>query len=402
MLDACLVRQHICVREDCIVLRCAWTPGAQRLLDGYVPCTRPVADTRVGEAMRIVFFGTAEFAVPSLDALLEAGHEILAVVTQPDKPQGRGRQLVASPVKQAALRHGLRVMQPRRVRAESFLAKMRDLAPDALALAAFGQVIPQALLDLPPLGPINVHGSLLPKYRGAAPIQRALMAGETTLGVTTMWMDATLDTGDMLLDAGLTVAPDDNAGTVTPRLAALGADLLIQTLAGLQAGTLPRRKQDDAQATLAPALTPEDGILPWRENASALCARVRGVTPRPGASTQINGKRVKVWAAYQGTGNREQKTENTDAAFNQATSHEPRTGRPPRSQVGKDTNHEQTPPGTIIAIQKAPPGLLVAAGEGTAVLLTEVQPENGKRMSGADWARGQRLRAGDRFDVADA
>src|SRR5437868_6118016 len=164
--------------------------------------------------LRVVFFGTADFAVPSLEALLEAGHSVLAVVTQPDKPQGRGRQPAASPVKQAAARHGLPVMQPRRVRAESFLAAMRDLAPDVLALAAFGQIVPQALLDLPPLGPINVHGSLLPKYRGAAPIQRAVMAGESETGVTTMWMDATLDTGDMLLAASLPILPEDNSGTL--------------------------------------------------------------------------------------------------------------------------------------------------------------------------------------------
>ena len=177
--------------------------------------------------MRLVFFGTAEFAVPSLDAVLAAGHDVLCVVTQPDKPQGRGHQLIASPVKLAALNFGLTVLQPRRVRAESFLEKMRVLQPDALALAAFGQIIPQALLDLPPFGPINVHGSLLPQYRGAAPIQRAIMAGETTTGVTTMWMDATLDTGDMLLEASLPIAPDDTAGTLTPKMAELGARLLV-------------------------------------------------------------------------------------------------------------------------------------------------------------------------------
>ncbi len=337
--------------------------------------------------MRIVFFGTAEFAVPSLRALIAAEHEILAVVTQPDKPQGRGQQLVASPVKQAALSLGIAVMQPRRVRAEAFLIKMRALAPDALALAAFGQVIPQTLLDLPPYGPINVHGSLLPAYRGAAPIQRALMAGETTLGVTTMWMDATLDTGDMLLDASLPVLADDNAGTLTPRLAALGADLLVQTLDGLKAGTLPRRKQDDAQATLAPALTPLDGLVRWHENAQIIAGRIRGVTPRPGAYSQINGKRVKVWAAQ------------PIAPSAVAESN------PSASQTHSDAPLSSAPSllsGAILAIQKSPPGLRVAAGEGSELLLTETQPENGKRMSASDWARGQRLGPGDRFDATDA
>jgi methionyl-tRNA formyltransferase len=187
--------------------------------------------------LKIVFFGTAEFAVPSLDALREAGHTLLAVVTQPDKPQGRGQQLSASPVKRAAERYGLPIFQPRRVRAESFIEKIRQLAPDALALAAFGQIIPQALLDIPPLGPINVHGSLLPHYRGAAPIQRAIMAGEEETGVTTMWMDATLDTGDRLLADSLPIDRDDTTGTLTPKLALLGARLLVETLEGLAAGT---------------------------------------------------------------------------------------------------------------------------------------------------------------------
>src|SRR5579883_188524 len=186
--------------------------------------------------LRVLFFGTAEFAVPSLQALLSAGHTVLAGVTQPDKPQGRGRQLSASPVKQAALAAGLPVIQPKRVRAESFLAQAREMNPDVLALAAFGQIIPQVLLDLAPLGPINVHGSILPKYRGAAPIQRAIMAGETETGVTTIWMDASLDTGDMLLSAALPIEPDDTAGTLTPKMAALGARLLVETLDGLAEG----------------------------------------------------------------------------------------------------------------------------------------------------------------------
>ena len=321
--------------------------------------------------MRIVFFGTAEFAVPSLEALLAEGHDLLAVVTQPDKPQGRGRQMVPSPVKMAAERHGLPVLQPRRVRHESFLNKMRALEPEVLALAAFGQVIPQVLLDLPPLGPINVHGSLLPHYRGAAPIQRAIMAGETVTGVTTMWMDATLDTGDMLLEASLPILPEDTSGTLTPRLATLGAELLVQTLQGLASGTLPRRKQDDRLATFAPAIQPEDGQVRWEETAMQIGARVRGVSPRPGAYTFLSGKRVKIWAVQ------------PIAPEPNATSEEA----------------DAPPPGTILGIQKSPAGIRVAAGAGTVVLLTEVQPENGKRMSAADWARGQRLIAGHRFDL---
>ncbi len=314
--------------------------------------------------LRIVFFGTAEFAVPSLEALIAAGHEILAVVTQPDKPQGRGRQLLSSPVKTAALKHGLQTMQPKRVRSESFISKMRELNPDALALAAFGQIIPQALLDISALGAINVHGSLLPKYRGAAPIQRALMAGEKFTGVTTMRMDATLDTGDILLSASLPIEINDTTGTLIEKLSSLGAGLLVETLDGLSNGTLPRIPQDHAQSTLAPALTPEDALIRWEESAERICNRVRGLVPRLSGVTQIEGKRLKVWAAE--------------------------AVRIP----------EQTAlPGIVIAIQKRPAGVLVAAGQGGVVLLTEVQPESGKRMSAADWARGVRLTPGSGFET---
>ena len=312
--------------------------------------------------LRTVFFGTADFAVPVLRALLEAGHEVLAVVTQPDKPQGRGMQLTASPVKRAAERHDLPVLQPRRVRSASFVAKMRELAPEVLTLAAFGQIVPQELLDLPPLGPINVHGSLLPKYRGAAPIQRAVMAGETETGVTTMWMDATLDTGDMLLARPLAIAHDDTAGTLFEKLASLGAELLVDTLEGLAAGTLPRRPQDSALATFAPALTPEDGLLSWQESARSLHHRIRGVSPKPGAFAEINGRRVKVWASL--------------------VAPEP---------IGS------APPGTVLGFSRHPAGLLVAAGQSTALLLTETQPDSGKRMPADAWARGLRLVPGDKF-----
>ncbi len=347
-----------------------------------------LTDTR--RALRIVFFGTSDFAVPSLNALIAAGHQVLAVVTQPDKPQGRGQQAAPSPVKRLAERHGLPVLQPRRVRAESFLERMRVLAPDVLALAAFGQIIPQALLDLPPLGPINVHGSLLPAYRGAAPIQRAIMAGETVTGVTTMWMDAKLDTGDMLLSASIPIELDDTAGTLIPKLAALGANLLVETLDGLAADTLPRRSQDKSRATLAPALLTTDGAIDWNAAASTIVNLIRGVSPKPGAytaihsvnktkittnssraieseempeiiATEVKEKRIKVWTAV---------------PIDQATAEEP---------------------GVVLALQKNPAGIAVAAGAGTILLLTEVQPDNGRRMPAADWARGQRLSPGVRF-----
>ncbi len=312
--------------------------------------------------LKVVFFGTAEFAVPSLERLHGAGHEILMVVSQPDKPQGRGRHLTSPPVKLAADRLGLPILQPRRVRSESLLEKMRSLAPDALALAAFGQIVPQALLDLPPLGPINVHGSLLPKYRGAAPIQRCLMAGELVTGVTTMWMDATLDTGDILLSSSLEISPDDNVGTLTPKLAEIGADLLIETLQGLAEGTISRQPQDSSLATHAPALLPEDGTIRWEESASAICNRIRGVTPKPGATAYFRGKRVKIIDAH------------LDALVS-----------------------SELAPGEIINPKLA----IVAAGGGSSVRLVTVQPEGKRAMLAGEWIRGNRIMPGERFDSPD-
>jgi methionyl-tRNA formyltransferase len=316
----------------------------------------------LSEKLRVVFFGTAEFAVPSLEALVSAGHEVLAVVTQPDKPKGRGLHPVPSPVKQAALRLGLPIMQPRRVRSESFIETMRQLAPDVLALAAFGQIIPEALLLLPPLGPINVHGSLLPKYRGAAPIQRAIMAGESVTGVTTMWMEPTLDTGDILLAEACPIDPEDTTGTLTKKLADIGARLLVATLEGLKQGTIVRQKQNEAEASYAPPIKPEDAIIRWHESAQAIVNRIRAMNPAPGAVAAIQSKRVKLWRAV-----------------------------PSGQQF-------EAPEGTIVAFQKSPPGVVVAAGGGTSLALLEVQPESGRRMDAAAWARGVRLKPGDRFE----
>jgi methionyl-tRNA formyltransferase len=309
--------------------------------------------------MRVLFFGTADFAVPSLEALVSSGkHETLAVVTQPDKPSGRGMQLSTSPVKAAALRLGLPVIQPRRVRHESFIETARDLKPDVLAVAAFGQIIPQALLDLPPLGPVNVHGSLLPAYRGAAPIHHAILDGETETGITTMWMDATLDTGDMLLKRVVPIEDDDTTGTLTPNMAAAGADLLIETLDLLGAGRCPRTPQDDSQATYAPPITPEDSVVRWDETAARSRNRIRAMSPRPGAFATFRGRRIKLWAATVHAGEGES--------------------------------------GIVRAVTKL--GVEVGTGEGT-LLLTNVQPENSRRMSAADWARGARIAPGDRFDT---
>ncbi len=308
-------------------------------------------------SLRVLFFGTSEFAVPTLVALQRSRHQLVGVVTQPDRPRGRGLRLEPSPVKVAV--SGAPVYQPEKVRDRDFIEQAKGIAPDAVVLAAFGQIIPRRLLDIPPKGPINVHASLLPKYRGAAPAQWALIAGETETGVTTMWMDEKLDTGDILLQRSMAIFDEDNAQTLTQRLAHIGADLLIETLDLLERGDCPRTMQNHGAATYAPAIKPEDGFLDWEWGAQTIVNRIRGVTPRPGAFTLLNSRRLKIWGA-----------EVSDAAF-----------------VGAD-------PGTIIAIERH--GLIVAVFGG-AVRLQEVQPESGKRMSAGDWAHGARVRIGDRF-----
>jgi len=243
--------------------------------------------------MRVVFLGTPAFAVPTLEALLAAGHEVICVVTQPDRPRGRGRQLSASPVKEAALRHALPVYQPERVRRPEAVQHLAALAPDAMVVVGYGQIIPQSVIDLPPHGIINVHGSLLPKYRGAGPIQWAIANGETRTGVTTMRIDAGLDTGDMLLKAETDIGPDETAIELNARLATAGAALLVQTLASI--GSIVPEKQDPAQATYAPLLKKEDGLIGWHRPAQAIHNRVRGFQPWPGAYTRFRGRQLHIW-----------------------------------------------------------------------------------------------------------
>jgi methionyl-tRNA formyltransferase len=243
--------------------------------------------------MRVVFLGTPAFAVPTLEALLAAGHEVICVVTQPDRPRGRGRQLSASPVKEAALRHALPVYQPERVRRPEAVQHLAALAPDAMVVVGYGQIIPQSVIDIPPHGIINVHGSLLPKYRGAGPIQWGIANGETRTGVTTMRIDAGLDTGDMLLKAETDIGPDETAIELGARLATAGAALLVQTLASI--GSIVPEKQDPAQATYAPLLKKEDGLIGWHRPAQAIHNRVRGFQPWPGAYTRFRGRQLHIW-----------------------------------------------------------------------------------------------------------
>jgi methionyl-tRNA formyltransferase len=245
--------------------------------------------------LNLVYCGTPQFAVPTLEALSAAGHNISLVVTQPDRPKGRGLELVASPVKKSALKLNLPITQPDRIKSnDEFRAQLTSLKPDAIIVVGYGRLIPQWMLDLPPLGNINLHASLLPKYRGAAPIQWAIARGETVTGVTTMRLDAGLDTGDILLQKEIPIAPDDTAETLAPRLASAGADLVVGTLNGLQVGSVHRRPQDNSQATLAPILKKEDGLVDFSRSAREIQNRMRGFQPWPGAYTSFRDKNLQL------------------------------------------------------------------------------------------------------------
>lgn len=313
--------------------------------------------------MRVVFMGTSSFAVPSLEALVSAGHEVVAVITQPDRPSGRGRQMHQSPVKQVAERLSLPVFQPEKIREANSVEKVRSYGPlDAIVVASFGQIIPQSILDIPKYGSINVHASLLPKYRGAAPIHYSIMQGDKVTGVTTMMMDAGLDTGDMLLKRETEIEPQETTGELEPRLAQIGAELLIETLDRLERGDIERIPQDNSQATVARSIKREQGIIDWNKPAFEIVNLVRAFSPRPGAFTSLEGTQIRVNIAETG----------------------PETG-------GKST-------GEVVEVSKD--SILVAAGEGS-VLLIEIQPENRRRMNAGEFARGARLSAGAKFGIKE-
>jgi methionyl-tRNA formyltransferase len=309
-------------------------------------------------AMRLVFLGTPDFAVPTLERSVAAGHEMACVVTQPDRPRGRGQQPAFSPVKDAALRLGLPVYQPERVRETEAVERLRSLAADAMVVVGYGQIIPQAVIDLAPLGIINVHASLLPKYRGAAPVQWAIVRGETVTGVTTMQIDAGLDTGDLLLRTWTEIGADETAVELGRRLSLLGADLLAETLARIH--EIVPEKQDGAKATRAPMLKKEDGLIDWNGSAYALHNRVRGLQPWPGAYTAFRGQKLHIWAS--------------------------------RPQL-RPAAHPA--PGRFLTLK--PPA--VCCGEG-ALELIEVQLEGRKRIGGADFVNGQHLTENDSLGEA--
>jgi methionyl-tRNA formyltransferase len=308
--------------------------------------------------MRLVFLGTPAFAVPTLERMVRAGHEVPAVVTQPDRPRGRGQNSAPSPVKEAAGRLGLPVYQPERIRRPEALDYLRGLGADGMVVVGYGQIIPQSVIDLAPLGIINVHASLLPKYRGAGPVQWAIVNGERRTGVTTMRIDAGLDTGDMLLKAQTEIGPEENAVELGQRLATMGADLLVETLAGLAAGTVVAEKQDGSQATLAPMLKKEDGLIDWSRSAESIHNRVRGLQPWPGAYTKFRGQTLHVW----------------------------------KSRVERALLPAM--PVFIRAQFISLKPLVVKCGH-AALEVLEVQLEGRKRISAADFANGQRLTEND-------
>lgn len=305
--------------------------------------------------MKVLFYGTPRFALATLEALL-AGHEVVGVVTQPDRPAGRGQRLSPPPVKERATAAGVPVLQPERLRDPVWLESLRAFGADVAVVVAFGQILPKAVLDVPARGSINVHTSLLPKYRGAAPIAWAIIRGETETGITTFQMDEGLDTGAMLLQARTAIRPGETAGELAERLSRLGAQVLIDTLARLDSITsIPQRHE---QASLAPRLKKTDGHLDWREPARALVNRIHGCNPWPGAAAVAPGGRLVIWRA-------------------RAVEHEA-GGAAPGTLVGRADD------------------LRIAAGEG-AVEPIEVQPENRRALAWREYLRGARLRAGDRL-----
>ena len=321
--------------------------------------------------MRVVFMGTPAFAVPSLEALANSDHEVVGVVTQPDRPKGRGQAVVPCPVKELALAKGLPVSQPDKIKAPEFLQQLVEWKPDVIAVTAFGRILPKTILDLPPMGCVNVHGSLLPAYRGAAPIQWALIHGDTETGITTMVMDEGMDTGAVLLQQTIPIEPEDTALELGARMAQAGGALLVETLTRLAAQTVVPCAQDHSRATMAPLLKKEDGVIDWTQSATEIANRIRGLSPWPGSFTFHH-------ACPERSGAERRKHRLII-----------RKGRVD-AQGGPAGGGQR--PGTILAV--GPKSFWVETGEGRIEVL-EVQPENKKRMSVEQFLLGYTLRAQD-------
>lgn len=308
--------------------------------------------------MNLVFAGTPEFAVPALRALIEAGHRILAVYTQPDRPAGRGRRLTQSPVKEFALAHGIEVRQPTTLKGEAEAAALRAIKPDAMIVIAYGLLLPKSILEIPKHGCINVHASRLPRWRGAAPIQRAIEAGDVASGVTIMQMEEGLDTGPILAISERPISSDDTGASLHDGLSTLGASLLVETLAKLERGAIASQPQDPVQATYATKLKKEEARIDWTADAALLARRVRAFNPWPVAHTTLDGQILRVWEA--------------------------------RPEVGEDA----APPGTVLAADAS--GIRVQCGHGSLVITT-LQPEGGKALDVRAFLNGRVLTSGMRL-----
>ncbi len=315
--------------------------------------------------LRIVFAGTPDFAAASLKALLDSQHQVVAVYTQPDRPAGRGKKLTASPVKELALRSGIEVLQPLNLKAAEEQQQLAALNADIMVVAAYGLLLPESILNTPRLGCINVHASLLPRWRGAAPIHRALIAGDEETGITIMQMDKGLDTGDMLHKLNCPISADDSSGTLHDRLAELGADALLESLDHILAGTTEPEKQDDTLACYASKLLKAEGEIDWSQSAEKLESKVRGLNPWPVAYAQLNGERIRIWQAY---------------------------------ALGEGTEQRD---GTLISADKD--GLRVAAGHGILVI-TRAQLPGKKQLPVTDLlnSRQDLFRPGNRFEPTKA
>ncbi len=309
--------------------------------------------------MRIIFAGTPEFAAAALAALIKAGHEVALVLTQPDRPAGRGMKLAVSPVKQLALRHGLSVLQPSTLKDTGVQAQLASVHAEVMIVAAYGLLLPSAVLAIPRFGCLNIHASLLPRWRGAAPIQRALLAGDPETGITIMQMDPGLDTGAMLMRLPLPIADDDTAQTLHDKLAALGASAIVSALRQLDQGSLVAESQDDRDATYAAKLSKAEGLIDWHKRAVELARAVRAFNPFPVAQARFGGEIWRVWQA-------------------------------------RAVNRNDGRPGEILQADKD--GILVACGEG-ALRLTEIQKAGGRRLPAASFLAGNPVKPGDRFDA---
>ena len=311
--------------------------------------------------------GTPRFAVPSLARLLEDGHDVATVVTQPDKPRGRGRQVCPPPVKLLALERGLRILQPDNVNLEGPITELEALRPELVVVVAYGAILRKRLLSLPSSGCINLHASLLPRLRGVAPINWAIILGERVTGVTTMWMNEKVDAGETIFQREMPILPEETAGELTERMAAAGSELLSETLKEVARGTAPRLPQDVSLSSYAPRLKKEDGIIDWKKDTASLSNLIRGVTPWPGAQTTFKTEPVKILKAAVEPG-----------------------GHPPDSSI---------PPGTVLDLREGASGeagIVVATGTGTLRLVV-LQPSGKRPMAAAEFARGRRLSRGDRF-----